>query len=148
MSNPFGGPKAEKNANLVLASLLAGNGPDTWDPYGNSSRPGIGENLSSAEREKLEKADKAWDKVLEKLGIKSYSSSNDKAKVFRYVSGGGSYSGSGGNNGDGGIAMPHEIPGNMTTSMSTARLEKPWRNALKSWRRKLCISPDRSSWTI
>lgn len=93
----FGGPKAKKNANLVLDSILRGEGPNSWSPFTqNRGR----EPISTKERKRQEKADKAWDKVIKKLGIKNYDSKADQAKVFRYVSGGGSGgSGSGGGGG-------------------------------------------------
>ena len=93
MSDPFGGPKAKRNANLVLQSILAGNDPDTWNA--NYWGDDADEPISVSEYESLKETDKAWDKVLKKLGIKNYNSTADKAKVFRYVSGGGSGSGSG-----------------------------------------------------
>lgn len=116
--NPFGGKKARKNAELVLASLLGGGKPSKkskfereYGSYLSSSRPGLygGSRLNTkAKREEQKqqaKTDKAWDKVLKKLKIKDYDSASDTADVFRYVSGGGSSRG-GSSRGGGGSNRP------------------------------------------
>ena len=89
------GPKAKRNADLVLESIMLGQGPDAWKKtnYGNPEYP-----IARKEQERLEDADKAWRKILEKLKIKRYDDTEDKAKVFRYVSQAGSSSSSKKNN--------------------------------------------------
>ena len=102
MSN-FSGPKAKKNADRVLESLLLGQGPNAWEDsnYGNPEYP-----LTHKEQIRLEKADKAWDKILKKLGISKYDDTKDTAKVFRYVSGLGIGSDDNNNNSNGGNSDP------------------------------------------